>query len=509
MSDFSINATIVAVYLLAMLGFGLWVGRGQRDLNDYFLADKSLPWWAVLFSIVATETSTVTFLSIPGMAFSTPRRPFDFGEIASEGNLSFLQITFGYVVGRFLVAYVLLPAYFGGATFTAYEILEKRLGLLSRRLASLLFMVTRTLADGLRLLLTAIVLKNAVELDAYVCVLAISGVTILFTVVGGMRSVMWNDCIQFAVYMLGAIVAAVVIVQRIPGGVAGIFSFAEQGDKLQLLDFDWSIFTPTITFWSGLIGGAFLTIATHGADQMTVQRCLAARNLRQSQVAMIGSGIVVFFQFALFLMIGVGLACFYSLNPPDKPINASDEVFARFIVTQLPVGVIGIVLAAVFSAAISTLSSSLNSSATAFINDFYIPFKTGSSDRELLWTSRLATLFFGATQVIVAIVSFEIGLQRTIVDQVLSIAGYTTSLILGLLALSLIPQFTRLPVYVRQNSALFGFIVGFSVVTWVAFGTYVNWPWYTLIGSSTTVAAAFLAAPWFVRRSNSSIQKES
>lgn len=490
MSLSDVDAAIVAVYLLAVLGFGLWVGRGQRNLNDYFLADRDLPWWAVLISIVATETSTVTFLSIPGKSYSG-------GGLNTDGNLTFLQIAIGYMVGRVLVATVLLPAFYLGAKFTAYELLEKGVGRLTRQASSGVFIVTRTVADGLRLLLTALVLHAAVGLNVPVCIAVMGVVTIIYTVAGGVRSVVWNDCIQFVVYILGAIIAAVILIYRIPGGLAELNAFAEQGNHLRFFDFDPSIYKPTITFWSGLIGGAFLTIATHGADQMMVQRYLAARSLGEARAAVLASGVVVFAQFALFLLIGLGLACFYNLYPPDQPFTRSDEVFARFIVTELPVGIVGIVLAAVFSAAISTLSGSLNSSATALVGDFYTLIRTTASDRELLWVGRVSTLLFGVLQMLVAIAAYYIALDKTIVDQVLAIAGYTTSLILGLLALSLFQPFGPLSHQARQTSALVGFAVGLTVITYVKFFTAISWPWYTLIGSTTTVFAAWIVAPLF------------
>lgn len=500
MSLSDIDAAIVAVYLLAVLGFGLWVGRGQRNLNDYFLADRDLPWWAVLLSIVATETSTVTFLSIPGKAFSDGRLPTD-------GNLTFLQIAIGYMAGRVLVATVLLPAFYLGTKFTAYEVLEKGVGRLTRQASSAVFIVTRTLADGLRLLLTALVLHTAVGLNVPLCIAVMGVVTMVYTVAGGVRSVVWNDCIQFAVYILGAIIAAIVLVYRIPGGLAELTAFAEQGNHLKFFDFDFSLIKPTITFWSGLIGGAFLTIATHGADQMMVQRYLAARSLGEARMAILASGVVVFAQFALFLLIGVGLACFYSLYPPEQAFATSDQVFARFIVTQLPMGVVGVVLAAVFSAAISTLSGSLNSSATALVGDFYTLIRTTAGDRELLWVGRASTLLFGVLQMLVALSAYYIALDQTIVDQVLAIAGYTTSLILGLLTLSLFQPFGPMSHQARQTSALCGFAVGLVVITYVKFFTPISWTWYTLIGSSTTVIAAWIAAPAVQQLLGSSLNK--
>ncbi|MEZ6121429.1 MAG: sodium/solute symporter [Pirellulaceae bacterium] len=371
-----VDFAVLTAYLAAVVAFGLWVGRGAKNLSDYLLGGRNLPWWAILGSIVATETSTVTFLSVPGIAF------------ADGGNLGFLQLAFGYIVGRTIIVFVLLPLYFQGKIFTAYEILQKRFGQTTRKTASLLFLVTRNLGDGLRLYLTALVLREVIGLPLELCIVVIGIATIIYTCIGGMKSVVWNDCVQFAAYMLGGLLAAMIIVQKLPGGWAEYVSFAQEHQKLQLFDFQYDLTNPHY-IWAGLIGGAFLTLGTHGTDQMMVQRYLCARNQRDAGWALVLSGFTVLLQFLLFLLIGIGLAAFYA-HHPEITFKKNDRVFASFIVTQLPanVGIIGIVLAAVFSAAMSTLSSSLNSSASALVNDWFRTNRTITTTTTTTTTTR-------------------------------------------------------------------------------------------------------------------------
>ncbi len=466
----AVDAAIVAGYLLAMLGLGTWVGRGQKTTVDYFLGNRSLPWWAVLLSIVATETSTVTFLSIPGMAF------------AVGGDMRFLQITFGYIIGRLVAVFVLLPLYFRGEPFTAYEVLQRRFGTTSRRATSLVFLVTRNLADALRLFLSALVLQEAVGLDLRSAVLVIGVVTLAYTFLGGVKSVIWNDCLQFVIYICGAIVALVAMIRALPGGLDQFHQFALEHDKLRVFDFEWSFFKPTMTFWAGLIGGGFLTAATHGVDQLTVQRLLTARSQRSAAVALAASGVVVCLQFALFLTIGAALAAFYDAFPPQTPFgaNQNDRVFAHFIIHQLPPGLVGITLAAVFAASMTTLSGSLNSSATVLVNDFVIPLtRRELSQPALLRLSRFLTAMFGALQMSIALATYRLGAEESIVNSVLRIASFTSGPMLGLYLLGVL---TRVP----QRTALGGFFGGLAVVTYVYAETATYWPWYAAIGAATT-----------------------
>ena len=474
----AVDSTIVIFYMLAVLAFGPWVGRNKKSSSDYFLGDRSLPWGAVLLSIVATETSTVTFLSIPGLA------------AAAGGNLTFLQITIGYIVGRIAVVFVLLPLYFKGQPFTAYEVLESRFGKMSRRTASSLFLVTRNVSDSLRLFLTAMVLQIVLGLDLTVSVIFIGTVTILYTFIGGAKSVIWNDCIQFVIYMLGAAAAAAIILDITPGGLQEVLRFAAVEQKLQIFDFDTSLFKPTMTFWAGLAGGAFLTAATHGTDQLMVQRYLSARNQSEASLALGISGFVVLLQFAMFLLIGIGLVSLFGSLGDVAETSAlkNDQLFAYFIVNYMPVGLLGLTLAAVFAAAMSTLSSSLNSSAAAFINDLYLPLRRNETDeRSKLRAGQAATVAFGVLQTSLAILFGLVGTDESTVSNVLKISGFAIGPVLGLYFLAVFAP------RVAQRAALSGFIAGVAILSFVAMATPVYWAWYAMLGSLATLGTGVLA----------------
>ncbi len=329
-----IDLLVLAASLAAVVLIGLKARGDVRDLDSYLLGDRNLPWWAILGSIVATETSTATVLSVPGIAF---------GPV----GMRFLQIAIGYVVGRVVVVQVLLPLYFQGRLFTAYQVLEQRFGSRTRRAASALFLVTRNLGDGLRLFLAALVLQQLTGWPFAGSIVVMGAVTILYTYLGGMRSVVWNDCLQLLIYMIGAVAIVFVIAFRIPGGWTEWLEFAEAHDKLRVFEFTLSWSDP-YNFWAGLLGGAVLTIGTHGTDHMFVQRYLSARSRSDAGRAIVLSGIVVLFQFALFLMIGTGLACYYS-GIPDVVFDRTDQVFPHFLAHEFPAntGLVGLLLAAI------------------------------------------------------------------------------------------------------------------------------------------------------------------
>lgn len=479
-----VDLLIVIAYMFGAVVFGLWIGRGQRDTTDYLLGGRDLPWWTILGSIVATETSTVTFLSVPGIAF------------AEGGNFQFIQLAFGYIIGRLVVVLVFLPDYFRGTLFTAYQVLDRRFGGGVKQTASILFIIMRNLADGMRLYLTAIVLTHVVGLSLEICVFSIGMVTIIYTLFGGMKAVVWNDCIQFLVYMCGAILAGSVILSHLPGGWAQLWTYGDEHHKWTVFNFSGDL-TQTYTFWSGLIGGLFLTLGTHGTDQLMVQRYLCARNQPDAARALATSGGIILLQFALFLLLGVGLACFYSIHPAESEL-APDEVFASFIVNHMPIGVVGLTLAAVFSAAMSTLSSSLNSSATAAVNDLYVPLlKADVGTKQSLNMSRVLTVVFGVLQMCVGIAA-HIGIagqyvNPSVVGNVLAIAGFTMSIILGVFCLGVFsPQADR-------RSALTAIWGGLFVMSGVAFGTNLAWPWFTVLGAMITFSIGSVAAHYFNR----------
>jgi SSS family transporter len=464
------DLVILVAYMTACLLIGIWSGRGTKTATDYMLGGRDVPAWAVLISIVATETSTVTFLSVPGFSW--------------KHDLTFLQLPCGYILGRALVVLVLLPRFFDGEVVTAYDVLHRRFGGAVRKVASLLFLVTRSLADGLRLFLSAIVLQEVASIDLDVAIVATGAATIAYTFLGGMRAVIWTDVLQFFVYVGGALVAFDVLLDRLPGGLDDVLA---RHDKMAVFDLSFSLSSPYV-LWAGLLGGAFVSFSSHGADQIMVQRYLCARSRGAAAFALLGSGVVVWLQFALFLLIGVGLYCYYQQQPPAEPFTKPDRVFAAFFVNEMPSGVRGIVLGAVFAAAMSTLSSSLNSCATSAVNDLLSP------TRRLLWT-KLLTIVFGCVQIAVGIAGQD--LSNTVVEQVLAIAGFTTGIVLGVFFLGV---WTR----VGQRDALVGIAGGLVTVSLVAFQgaawfplqvlpAAIAWPWYPLVGSFATLGFGLLA----------------
>jgi SSS family solute:Na+ symporter len=472
MSVDALDLAILVAYMAGMVLLGLWLGRGARDVSEYAVGSRDLPWWLILFSIIATETSSVTFLSIPGFAY--------------ERDFTWIQIAIGFLLGRFVVAFLLLPEYFRGTLFTAYEVLHRRFGGATRQTASVLFILTRSLADGLRLFLSALVLQEMTGISIPWAVATLGVTTIVYTYAGGMRAVLWTDLIQFFLYLAGALVALGMILHRIPGGWDQLLAMGEAGGKLRAFDFglDWS---EPYGFWAGLLGGLFITLGSHGVDQLMVQRYLSARGLPQARRALWVSGLIAVAQFALFLLIGVGLWSFYQLNPPAVPFDRPDRVFARFILDELPVGLIGLLLGAIFAAA---MTSSLNSCATVAVNDLFVPRaeKQGrqiSPERQLRLT-RILTALFGLVQIAVGIAGQWI--TASIVSSVLGIAAFTTGIVLGVFFLGLFTQ------RVGQRAALAGLVTGFAGMTAIYFGTPLAWPWYALAGSLLTAGAGLAAS---------------
>ncbi|HEY7327117.1 MAG TPA: sodium:solute symporter [Gemmataceae bacterium] len=472
----AVDVTIVLLYVLGTIGLGAWFSRKQHNLSTYFVGDRNVSWWLILISIVATETSTVTFLSVPGVAF--------------KGDFTFLQLAFGYVVGRALIAWFLVPQYLRGELLSAYQLLQQRFDPTVQRTASGVFLLTRAVADGLRLYLAALLLHQFTRWNDSVAVLAIGGATILYTLLGGMQAVIWTDTIQFIIYILGAIVAGVCILNRIPEGVSGFVTAGEQAHKFTVLNFSTDI-TQTYTFWTGLVGGACFTMASHGADQMMVQRYLCSRTVGQARTALVLSGIVVLVQFALFLAIGAGLYVLSAQGTLDIPADTgNDEVFGLFIIHFLPRGIIGLVIAAVLAASMCTLSSSMNSSAGAFVNDFYRPMRPGLKEEDYLVVSRWMTLIWGAARIAVALFALRWLHDRSVIEKVFTVAGFTTGMILGLFVLGSL----RRPV--PSWTALVGMTAGFVVVfiIWLPplWERHLAWPWYAPVGTVTTVIVALL-----------------
>src|SRR5712672_3488543 len=325
-----VDFAIVALYLAGITLFGLRFRKKQRSLRDYFLAGRNIPWWAIALSIVAAETSTLTIISIPGLAYDT--------------NLTFLQVVMGYLVGRFIISFVLLPHYFRGDLFTAYELIEKRFGSTQRSVTSGLFLLTRAAAEGVRVYAVSIVVSIALGTGEVASIAIITILTLVYTFEGGLAAVIWTDVVQTVIYVGGTLVGLVTILHLVPGGWSAIHAAAASAGKLQVFDFRPTLWIP-YTFWAGVIGGTFLTTASHGTDQLIVQRLLAARSQKQSVTALLSSGVAILFQFALFLMVGVMLWAYYGL--PSANFGKPDRIYPTFIVNQMPHGISGLLIAAI------------------------------------------------------------------------------------------------------------------------------------------------------------------
>ena len=461
-----IDGIIILTYLTLIAAIGIISGGKQKSVKDYFLGSKSIPWWAVCFSIVATETSTITFISIPGLAYIA--------------NLNFLQVTFGYLIGRIAVAYIFLPAYFKGDLKTAYTFLEIRFGGKTRSFASIVFLFTRVAADGVRLFATAIPLKLLLNINYPTAIIIIALVALVYTYIGGVKGVIWTDVIQMSVYLGGAVLSAIFIIHLLPNGLSSFLSAANAGNKLNIfnLGFDNGIsgfFNQPYTLIGGLIGGAFLSMASHGTDQLIVQRLLTTKTLRDSQKAIIGSGIIVIIQMTIFMIVGVMLFALYG------PLKVKpDEIFPIFIIKELPVGLKGIIIAGLFSAALGTLSGSISSLASSTMLDLYIPFFGKlEDDKKQLRISRLFTFMWAGILVLTAL-SFT-SITHSAVEVALSIASFTYG---GLLGTFLLGRFVK---NASQEDALAGFMAGIFIMITVISLKLAAWTWFTVIGVSATL----------------------
>ncbi|HXT26429.1 MAG TPA: sodium:solute symporter [Candidatus Eisenbacteria bacterium] len=463
-----IDLAIVIAYLLGVTALGVWFRRGQQDARDYFLGGKTAPWWALAFSIVATETSTLTIIGTPALSYAT--------------NLTFIQLVFGYLVGRVLIVLLLLPGYFRGEFFTAYALIEKRFGPRMRAVAASTFLVTRAIAEGVRVSAIALVVSVVLGTSERLAVMIVIALTILYTFEGGMKAVIWTDVAQLLLYLTGSAVTLAFLLHAIPGGWSEVTrSAAEAGNKLQFLDFSFSWATK-YTFWSGVIGGAFLTMASHGTDQTIVQRLLAARNESDSRKALLASGGIVLFQFTLFLLVGVLLFVFARHSPLLQPGERTDRILPLFLAKEMPVGLAGLMLASIVAVAMSNASGSLNSLAASSILDFSAA--AGRQDaKKLLSLSRWMTLVWG---VVLMALGFVFMRWDKVLELGLTVASFPFSCLLGLFLLGTIDR------RANTSGAFVGMLCGLSATVAIWKWTSVAYTWYVLIGSCVTFLVGFI-----------------
>lgn len=478
-----IDLAVVATYLIGITLFGLrFRGAKDKSLRGYFLAGRTIPWWAIALSIVSAETSTLTIISIPGVAYA--------------GDMGFLQVVFGYMIGRVVVALLFLPKYFQGEMLTAYQLIDRRFGHALHKVTAGLFLLTRAAAEGVRVFAVSIVVGIAIGTGDVLSIAIISALCLLYTFEGGMAAVVWTDVVQMAIYVGGTVVAMGTLGSHVAGGWGAIYAVGSGAGKFHVLNFAVNV-TQNYTFWAGVLGGTFLTMASHGTDQLMVQRMLAARNLTESRMALLSSGVVILLQFTLFLLIGIGLFVFYGQHP--QAFASGDRIFPTFIVQQMPRGVAGLLVAAILAAAMSNLSAALNSLSSTSVVDFWMPWRPEAGDRERGLVSRSSTVFWAVVLFGIAVYSVGVGGKGHVVEIGLSIASVAYGALLGVFLLGTVNG------RATQGGAIVGMVVGFAlnVLLWQHPGPielgpvtipHVAFTWYVLIGSAVTFAVGSLAS---------------
>ena len=463
-----LDFAIIALYLVGITLFGLRFRKRHRSLRDYFLAGRDIPWWAIALSIVAAETSTLTIISIPGLAYDT--------------NLTFLQVVMGYLVGRVVISFVLLPHYFRGDLYTAYELIERRFGGGLRSLTAGLFLLTRAAAEGVRVYAVSIVVSIALGTGQVASIAIITALTLIYTFEGGLAAVIWTDVVQTAIYVGGTLIGLVTILHLVPGGWTAIHAAAASAGKLQVFDFRPNFWLP-YTFWAGVIGGTAFITASHGTDQLIVQRLLAARGQKQSALALLSSGVAILFQFALFLMVGVMLWAFYRV--PSASFGKPDRIYPTFIVSHMPHGISGLLIAAILAAAMSNLSAALNSLSSSTIMDFLLRLRPKTDEQTRMRLSRLAT--FGWAMVLFGLAVLALQRAGRVVEVGLQIASVAYGALLGVFLLGVLTR------KANQRGSMVGMLFGFCTELYL-WRARVPWTWWVIIGTIVTFAVGYIAS---------------
>lgn len=465
------DLAVIVAYLIFITWFGAQFKETQKTLKDYFLGGRGAPWWAISFSIISAETSTLTVIGTPAISFA--------------GNFGFLQLVLGYLLGRIVISVLFLPQYFRGEMFTAYELMQRRFGPHVRKFTAGTFLVLRALAEGVRVFAVSIVISIVLGTGELVSIGVIVCLTLFYTFQGGMTAVIWTDVIQMILYVAGALISFGLILHSIAGGWPHVMQLAAASHKLQVFDFRFSFsaafFLRSYSFWGGLLGGMFLVSASHGTEQLMVQRLLSAKNERESRLALFSSWFLIFFQFALFLFIGLLLYVYYhdaGLPAPHVP----ERVYPEFIWNHLPVGLAGLIVAAILAAAMSNLSAALNALASTTIMDFLRPLRPALSEERCLLFARWATVVWG-------VVLFAIGLLARhwgrVLEAGLSIASVLYGALLGVFLLGVLTK------RAGEWAAIIGMLAGFLAT--LLLRNHAAFTWYVLIGSVTTFCVGYLA----------------
>ena len=469
-----LDFAVILGYLIGITWFGARFRRGQKNLKDYFLGGRTAPWWAISLSIVSAETSTLTIVGTPALAFA--------------GNLGFLQIVLGYLLARIVISFLFLPHYFRGEMFTAYELMRRRFGERIRKLTATIFLVTRALAEGVRVFAISLVISIVLGTGEIASIVLIMLLTLFYTFEGGMTAVIWTDVVQMTLYVLGAVLSFFVILGKIPGGWEHVAVVAGAAHKFGIFDFRFAptmdFFSRTYSFWAGVAGGCFLTTATHGTDQLMVQRLLSAQDERQSRAALLASWVVICVQFTLFLLIGVLLYVYYGDLHLPAPAQ-KDRIYPQFVWNNLPPGLAGLIIAAILAAAMANVSAALNSLSSTTVVDFFRARRSGASDRQSLRLARLATVAWGLVLLAIAIAARH---SHSVLEVGLTIGSIPMGALLGVFLLGVL---TTRP---GEGAAIAGAVAGLATIVSINRWTPIAWTWYVLIGTSVTFGVGMIAS---------------
>ncbi|MCP5515695.1 MAG: sodium/solute symporter [Verrucomicrobiales bacterium] len=469
---------VIVLYLAGIIAFGVWLGRGQKDTRDYFLGSSRLPWWSVGMAIVATETSALTFIGVPAVAFG--------------GNLGFIQVIVGYVIARVVLAIVMVPHYFRGDIYSPYQLFEGAFGPAARRTAAGFFLIAGTLAAGVRVYVTCIPVQlifGLQESQIFWAILLFVGLSLIYTYVGGVKAVVWTDAIQFCLFVAGGLFTLWFITRELGTGWSAALATAGDAGKLDWFNSRFTLSAP-FNIWMGILGGTFQVLSSHGADQLIVQRVLACGNVREGRKALILSAVIILPLMLMFLFVGVMLWVYYQANPefpiavPEaRPgVGKNDYVFPIFIITAMPPVLRGLLIVAILSAAMSSVSAALAALASVSTMDFVKPLlRRERTETWYLRLSRQSTLIWAVLLILVALLTRQV---TSVLNAAFALNGLTSGPLLGGLILAVVWRHGRaLPVVV-------GMLTAFLAMAAIHTGLNVFWPWYTLIGCTVTLTVA-------------------
>lgn len=485
---------VVVIYLAAIISFGIFAGRGQKNTKDFFLGSRNMPWWGVGFSIIATETSALTFVGVPAAAYGVD-------------NLTFIQIIIGYVIARVILAVVMVPLYFKGEIYSAYQLFENAFGPGARRTASFIFLIAATLGAGVRIYVTCIPLQLILGFSSNQIPLVILLFVILsltYTLIGGVKSAIWVEAIQFLLFLGGGIFTLFYVPSLIEGGLPAAWEIAKQGGKLEWLNSTFSMAKP-FNIWMGIIGGTFVVLSSHGVDQLIVQRVLTCKSVKDGRKALLLSGVVILPLFLIFLLCGALLWVYYQKNqipiplPEARPgVSKNDYIFPTFIITAMPPILKGFLIVAILSAAMSSVTAALSALSSVSTMDIFKGLsKKVHTDEFFMKFSRASMIAWAVILVIVAVASRHV---ESALNTALALSGWTNGAMLGGLLLVLFWRSGRsLPVIIGMVVAVASTVYIANFFTFSTVGPdgkavvgKVAWPWFTLIGTVITLTVAWL-----------------